>query len=354
MSVDWKTFIGNSDWNDNFEEQQNKWGYLNNPRWQTSPLPSVNYTGDEENEPQAWSLPGRGYSSGNSVRHIPCGHWHKEIIPISAIPKVYIGDIFNEVQAFTINGALVYKFGSGGTGPGQFTIPGPRGIHIYNDEIYVVDGPGNRVEVFDLLGNFVRQIGSAGTGNGYFDSLRDVYVYNDYVYTVEADVQTPPYGVRVQKWSLSGSYISSFKPPDRGLGSANCLTVLGNRIYVSTIEVCSYTLNFSGDWPTLGTVVDYFNPGWANSAVQLVAYNGSIYAACGASDVKNLTQKLAFVSQFDALSVQGLDVYDDEVFTICSSEDTVRVYSLTGALKREWMIHTEKHVYSAKYGLRVY
>ena len=70
MSVDWKTFIGNTDWNDNFEEQQNKWGYLNNPRWRVSPMVSVNYTGREIEEPQVWNLPNQGYSSGDSKS--PC------------------------------------------------------------------------------------------------------------------------------------------------------------------------------------------------------------------------------------------------------------------------------------------
>ena len=62
-----------------FEEQPNKWGFLNNPRWQTSPQRQVSYTGNESAEPQIWALPGTGYSSGTSKKHIPCGHWHKKM-----------------------------------------------------------------------------------------------------------------------------------------------------------------------------------------------------------------------------------------------------------------------------------
>ena len=48
-----------------FSEQQNKWGYLNNPRW------SSKTDAKEFSE-----------ASGNSIdptyTHVPCGHWHKE------------------------------------------------------------------------------------------------------------------------------------------------------------------------------------------------------------------------------------------------------------------------------------
>jgi len=80
---DWRDTIGDRTWSNNFKEQQDKWGYLNNPRWQTSPQPPVSYTGNEANEPQIWTPPGQKYSDGNSVIHIPCGHWHKRLIPTS-------------------------------------------------------------------------------------------------------------------------------------------------------------------------------------------------------------------------------------------------------------------------------
>ncbi|MCK5581923.1 MAG: chitobiase/beta-hexosaminidase C-terminal domain-containing protein, partial [Candidatus Omnitrophica bacterium] len=60
----------------NFTEQPDKWGYLNNPKWQTTPQPVINYTGNENNEPQVWNTEG-AYSVGGSKVHIPCGHWHK-------------------------------------------------------------------------------------------------------------------------------------------------------------------------------------------------------------------------------------------------------------------------------------
>jgi len=85
---DWRDYKGDRTWPNNFKEQANKWGYLNNPRWQLSPQAHESYTGRENEEPQVWNLPGQGYSSGTSKKHIPCGHWHK--IPLNPIP--YVGD----------------------------------------------------------------------------------------------------------------------------------------------------------------------------------------------------------------------------------------------------------------------
>ena len=59
-----------------FSEQPNKWGYLNNPFWQSEPGPPISYDGHEDEEPQAWDL--NATSKGGGTKHIPCGHWHKK------------------------------------------------------------------------------------------------------------------------------------------------------------------------------------------------------------------------------------------------------------------------------------
>ena len=68
-----------------FTPQPNKWGYLNNPNWVPVPVAPVNYDGNESNEPQIW-VPGSKGSVGNSVKHFPCGHWHKIVIVPIILP----------------------------------------------------------------------------------------------------------------------------------------------------------------------------------------------------------------------------------------------------------------------------
>src|SRR4030042_6199638 len=94
--VDWKDDKDLGPWA--FQEQKNKWGYLNNPRWLDTPRPFASggpddYDGRESEEPQIWT-PHRQppYSSGNATKHHQCGHWHKPTttsVPVSP-PEVYL------------------------------------------------------------------------------------------------------------------------------------------------------------------------------------------------------------------------------------------------------------------------
>jgi hypothetical protein len=69
--------LGPEPWN--FTEQPDKWGYLNNPRWQPVPSAPVNYSGNEGAEPQIWTPWAGKYNDGGSDIHNPCGHWHKGV-----------------------------------------------------------------------------------------------------------------------------------------------------------------------------------------------------------------------------------------------------------------------------------
>ncbi len=44
------------EWIEGFVEQPNKWGYLNNPNWVSTPSDPVNYTGNEDEEPVVWEM----------------------------------------------------------------------------------------------------------------------------------------------------------------------------------------------------------------------------------------------------------------------------------------------------------
>ncbi|MGC2383254.1 MAG: 6-bladed beta-propeller, partial [Nitrososphaeraceae archaeon] len=72
-------------------------------------------------------------------------------------------------QKFDSNGNFITKWGSTGTGDGQFQSP----IGISEDpsgNIYVVDFGNDRVQKFDSNGNFITKWGSTGTGDGQFQS----------------------------------------------------------------------------------------------------------------------------------------------------------------------------------------
>ena len=79
-------------------------------------------------------------------------------LAFDAYNNLYITDSSQEcysgrcVQVFSPSGQFITKFGSLGTGPGQFWQPGPFGISVNrsNGRIYAADTFGNRILMFDV------------------------------------------------------------------------------------------------------------------------------------------------------------------------------------------------------------
>ena len=73
------------------------------------------------------------------------------------------------VQKFDSNGNFITKWGSPGTGNGQFCQPTDIAVDSFSN-VYVADC--NRIQKFDSSGKFITKWGSPGSGNGQFN-----YVY---------------------------------------------------------------------------------------------------------------------------------------------------------------------------------
>ena len=82
---------------------------------------------------------------------------------------MYVGDFGenNRLQKFDGDGNLLTKWGTPGTGDGQFITPTAIAIDS-SDNIYVVDASNNRIQKFDGDGKFITKWGSTGSGNGQF------------------------------------------------------------------------------------------------------------------------------------------------------------------------------------------
>ena len=92
-------------------------------------------------------------------------------IAIDGIDNIYVSSE-HKLQKFTSNGELIKCVGQEGRKEGEFD--DPRGVTLYNNQVYVCDRNNHRIQVFDLELNFVRSIGSHGTGRGEFDKPNDV------------------------------------------------------------------------------------------------------------------------------------------------------------------------------------
>jgi DNA-binding beta-propeller fold protein YncE len=92
----------------------------------------------------------------------------------------------DQVLVYDLQGRLLRRFGTPGTGPGQLNAP----THITLDgegRIYVTDTLNFRVQVFDPGGQYKGSIGSMGDSSGHFSRPKGVAVDpHGHVYVVDA------------------------------------------------------------------------------------------------------------------------------------------------------------------------
>lgn len=128
---------------------------------------------------------------------------------------VYATSQDHSVRKFSPGGVLVKKWGSLGTGNGQFYYPGgiaagPAG------EIYVADEYNSRIQKFDSNGNFLLKWGSLGTGAGQFNRQFDVNTDRQgFVYVADR------MNHRIQKFDSNGNFIFKFGGSGSGNGQFN-------------------------------------------------------------------------------------------------------------------------------------
>jgi DNA-binding beta-propeller fold protein YncE len=130
-------------------------------------------------------------------------------IAVDGSNYVYVADYGNNrIQKFTSAGQFVTKWGSSGNADGAFN--GPYAIAVDSSGyVYVADGNNNRVQKFTSSGQFVTKWGSYGTGDGQFnfpdgiavDGDGRVYVSDQGNHRIQ---KFTPDGVFVAKWGESG------------------------------------------------------------------------------------------------------------------------------------------------------
>ncbi|MBF0609110.1 MAG: hypothetical protein HQL61_16345 [Magnetococcales bacterium] len=140
-------------------------------------------------------------------------------IALDGSGNVYVSDTFNRrIQKFTSDGKFIVKWGSEGDGDGQFSSPEAIAIDS-NGNVYVVDmnfqdyEQNNRIQKFTADGKFITKWGSNGSGDGQFgwfygiaiDGSGNVYV---------ADTGNN----RIQKFTSDGKFIAKWGSEGNGDG----------------------------------------------------------------------------------------------------------------------------------------
>ena len=151
-------------------------------------------------------------------------------IDVDSSGNAYVADFYNDrIQKFNSAGTFITKWGTSGTGNGQFKYPSGVATDS-SDHVYVADGTyegsGNhRIQKFDSDGTFLLKWGSYGSGDGQFNSTTNVAVDpSDYVYVADRGNN------RIQKFSSDGTFLLKWG----SIGSGD-----GHFVYPAAIAVDS-------------------------------------------------------------------------------------------------------------------
>ena len=158
--------------------------------------------------------------------------------------NIYVSS-YHKLQKFTSSGELIKCIGKKGRKEGEFDVP--RGVTLYDNQVYVCDCNNHRIQVFDIDLNFVRSIGSCGKGRGELNTPHDVkFDTAGNMYVAEWD------NGRVQVLDSSGQFIRTFGQEGEGkLIRPSGLHIVDMYVYVSDwIGDCIVVYKTSGQFVT--------------------------------------------------------------------------------------------------------
>jgi hypothetical protein len=220
--VDWKIYKGEGPWP--FAPQQNKWGYLNNPKWMEPPSTPISYDGRESEEPQIWTLEGspRVGRLDAGVTHDPCGHWHKPVAPPAPLLNVNLFRVTDPWLSYGSIQSIFFNHITKKLSLVDYYIsePGVCAIEILDNQyIATIEGSYDTAKLV-ILDRYLNVINKYSIFN-YYDCTgpRSYHLnYHDgYIYWVSAVVGQPsvigrityPGFVRDSRFSPGGVFIGS-------------------------------------------------------------------------------------------------------------------------------------------------
>jgi tripartite motif-containing protein 71 len=116
--------------------------------------------------------------------------------------KLYVVDRDNNrIQVFDKNGTFLFKWGKKGTGEGEFNTPYSVDVDSQGD-VWVADRDNSRIQKFDNDGNFIKEWGSKGKGPGQF--ILPVSVIMDSKGDIIIDERRHD---RIQKFDNDGNFL---------------------------------------------------------------------------------------------------------------------------------------------------
>ena len=141
-------------------------------------------------------------------------------IAFDADNHLYVTDHYsNRVQKFNINGAYLFQFGTQGSGNGQ--LQNPLGIIVHNGKLYVAEWGNHCISVFQLDGQFSHIVGSGHLSNPYYIAVST----NDQLLVTNKGHHC------ISIFTLDGNYVGKFGTQDTGRGQLSCPCGIAANMY---------------------------------------------------------------------------------------------------------------------------
>ncbi len=137
-------------------------------------------------------------------------------VAIDGSDDIIVADYSNHrIQVFDSSGNFLFKFGTQGSGDGQFYWPYGVAVNSSGD-IIVADAKNDRIQILDSSGNFLFKFGTQGSGDGQLDWPNGVAVDSS------GDIIVCDSGnMRIQVSDSSGNFLFKFGSLGIGDGQFN-------------------------------------------------------------------------------------------------------------------------------------
>lgn len=154
---------------------------------------------------------------------------------IAASEKYYyiISSTENRIDKIDkITGNSINRFGSLGSGDGQFSYP--RFVSLdSNENVYILDTQNDRVVVYDSSGNFLKNIGVFDDTSKNLTIPSGMYIYNDIIYVTDLSKDN------VRVYNVDGELVNTFGESGTTIGKLD----YPKEIFVNAEEIIVYEVN---------------------------------------------------------------------------------------------------------------